>query len=321
MRRAPRARFRRRRFARRLAAGSGWRAKLSSRAELDCAARRPRSSTTATAPFSRRSAMRETPPVTAIGRSRKCRARVARATLALEDRRFYAHPGVDPAPSLRAAWNNLARRGRARRRLDHRHAGRAHAGARRRAGSAQDHGSGDGASRSIAPLRPRRDARALSAPRALWRWQPRHRARGALLFRQAGRRSLLGRDRAARRHSAIAGAHEHRARERPAARRRRGRARARRTGARTGAHRARAGGAGAAQLAAMRPDRAAAPARALHLALRYEGCCAKAAIDAASPHRSAHPRDHRSRRCRREVAQLARRYLAAFAAPARGRSR
>ncbi|MGJ0425759.1 transglycosylase domain-containing protein [Methylocystis sp.] len=38
--------------------------------------------------------------------------RVARATLALEDRRFYAHPGVDIRALLRAAWRNLTTRGR-----------------------------------------------------------------------------------------------------------------------------------------------------------------------------------------------------------------
>ena len=30
-----------------------------------------------------------------------------RATLALEDRRFFEHPGVDPLAILRAAWGNL----------------------------------------------------------------------------------------------------------------------------------------------------------------------------------------------------------------------
>jgi penicillin-binding protein 1C len=39
--------------------------------------------------------------------------RVARATLALEDRRFFSHPGVDPRAVLRAAWKNIARGGRA----------------------------------------------------------------------------------------------------------------------------------------------------------------------------------------------------------------
>jgi penicillin-binding protein 1C len=34
--------------------------------------------------------------------------RVARATLALEDRRFWQHPGVDPASVLRAVWQNLS---------------------------------------------------------------------------------------------------------------------------------------------------------------------------------------------------------------------
>ncbi|WP_367617364.1 transglycosylase domain-containing protein [Plastoroseomonas hellenica] len=34
--------------------------------------------------------------------------RVARAMLALEDRRFRSHPGVDPVALLRAAWQNLA---------------------------------------------------------------------------------------------------------------------------------------------------------------------------------------------------------------------
>ncbi|KAF2990268.1 transglycosylase domain-containing protein [Methylocystis sp. MJC1] len=36
--------------------------------------------------------------------------RVARATLILEDRRFYAHAGVDPRAVARALWNNLAHR-------------------------------------------------------------------------------------------------------------------------------------------------------------------------------------------------------------------
>ncbi|MBL1256907.1 transglycosylase domain-containing protein [Methylocystis sp. Sn-Cys] len=36
--------------------------------------------------------------------------RVARATLILEDRRFYSHPGVDPRAVARALWNNLAHR-------------------------------------------------------------------------------------------------------------------------------------------------------------------------------------------------------------------
>lgn len=38
--------------------------------------------------------------------------RMARATLALEDRRFYDHPGVDLRALLRAAWRNLTTRGR-----------------------------------------------------------------------------------------------------------------------------------------------------------------------------------------------------------------
>lgn len=38
--------------------------------------------------------------------------RVARATLALEDRRFNSHQGVDLRAALRAAWRNLTRRGR-----------------------------------------------------------------------------------------------------------------------------------------------------------------------------------------------------------------
>ncbi|MGD9544515.1 MAG: transglycosylase domain-containing protein [Methylocystis sp.] len=38
--------------------------------------------------------------------------RVARATRALEDRRFYDHPGVDARALLRAAWRNLTSRGR-----------------------------------------------------------------------------------------------------------------------------------------------------------------------------------------------------------------
>jgi penicillin-binding protein 1C len=38
--------------------------------------------------------------------------RFAAATLALEDRRFYSHGGVDLLAIARAAWNNIARRGR-----------------------------------------------------------------------------------------------------------------------------------------------------------------------------------------------------------------
>jgi penicillin-binding protein 1C len=38
--------------------------------------------------------------------------RVALATLALEDRRFFSHPGIDPRAVLRAAWRNLTGRGR-----------------------------------------------------------------------------------------------------------------------------------------------------------------------------------------------------------------
>jgi penicillin-binding protein 1C len=38
--------------------------------------------------------------------------RFAAATLALEDRRFYSHGGVDLLAIARAAWNNMARRGR-----------------------------------------------------------------------------------------------------------------------------------------------------------------------------------------------------------------
>ncbi|HTO79227.1 MAG TPA: biosynthetic peptidoglycan transglycosylase, partial [Methylocystis sp.] len=37
--------------------------------------------------------------------------RLALVTLALEDRRFYEHPGVDPLAVARAAWRNLLRRG------------------------------------------------------------------------------------------------------------------------------------------------------------------------------------------------------------------
>lgn len=38
--------------------------------------------------------------------------RVERATLALEDRRFWSHPGVDPAAVLRAVWQHVLGRGR-----------------------------------------------------------------------------------------------------------------------------------------------------------------------------------------------------------------
>jgi penicillin-binding protein 1C len=42
----------------------------------------------------------------------KMPGRFAAATLALEDRRFYSHGGVDLLAIARAAWNNVARRGR-----------------------------------------------------------------------------------------------------------------------------------------------------------------------------------------------------------------
>ena len=35
-------------------------------------------------------------------------ARVVSATLALEDRRFWSHPGVDPRAVLRAAWQDFS---------------------------------------------------------------------------------------------------------------------------------------------------------------------------------------------------------------------
>jgi penicillin-binding protein 1C len=38
--------------------------------------------------------------------------RVLKATLALEDRRFWSHPGVDPAALVRASWQNLTHRRR-----------------------------------------------------------------------------------------------------------------------------------------------------------------------------------------------------------------
>jgi penicillin-binding protein 1C len=38
--------------------------------------------------------------------------RVARATLALEDRRYWEHPGIDPIAIARAVWQNLRHRGR-----------------------------------------------------------------------------------------------------------------------------------------------------------------------------------------------------------------
>ena len=48
----------------------------------------------------------------AIGRSTIPPERIARATLALEDRRFWSHPGVDPVALLRAVWRRLESRDR-----------------------------------------------------------------------------------------------------------------------------------------------------------------------------------------------------------------
>ena len=151
--------------------------------------------------------------------------------------------------------------------------------------------------------------------------QPWRRPRRALLFRQAGRGSLLGRDGAARRHSAVAGPHEPRARERP----RRARRRAPRARSTNLKRRARSIAAQAAlaqaQLAAMKPLAPPRRPETLHLALRYERLAREGRIEAASPYDPRIHATHRSwrRRGGRAISRGA--ISTAFAAPARGRSR
>ena len=76
--------------------------------------------------------------IMAIGRSHELPDRVTRATLALEDRRFWDHPGVDPAALLRAALATIMRGNRRSGASTHRDAGRAHAAS----GAAQPDGKG-----------------------------------------------------------------------------------------------------------------------------------------------------------------------------------
>ena len=154
--------------------------------------------------------------------------RFAAATLALEDRRFYSHGGVDLLAIARAAWNNIARRGR-----------REGASTIAMQVARMQNPGPRGLERKImeaataVALIARHGHEAVLAQ--YLRLAPygaessRRRPCGALLFRQAGRGSLLGRDGAARRRSAGAGPHESRARERTIARVGAGRARARRT--------------------------------------------------------------------------------------------
>ena len=199
-----------------------------------------------------------------------------------------------------------------RRRLDHRHAGRAHADASGRAASPNKLMQ---AATALAIVARHGHEATLAhylrlAPYGLER--PWRRPRGALLFRQAGRRSLLGAGGAARRHSAIAGADEHHARERPAAR---GGARAlRHRAARRGRRaRRRAGGAGARanSITCARSTPSAVPKRCIWR------CATKRsrARACARPRRDgdpAHPCDDRSWRSNGTSLHLARRYLSNF---------
>ena len=72
---------------------------------------RPRSSTIATGVFLTQIAHGESAGY-GYWPLEKMPERFAAATLALEDRRFYSHGGVDLLAIARAAWNNIARRGR-----------------------------------------------------------------------------------------------------------------------------------------------------------------------------------------------------------------
>ena len=124
--------------------------------------------------------------------------RVAAATIAIEDRRFRAHPGVDPIALARAAWDNLrlGRRSSGASTLAMQVARMQHPGARtvwRKGVEALAALGADGAQR------PRRRARPLPAARALRQPHPRHRLRRPALSRQARRGSELGRGRVSRR--------------------------------------------------------------------------------------------------------------------------
>ena len=108
------------------------------------------------------------------------------ATVQFEDKYFAQHPGVNPVPVMRAAWN-LVRSGRARGRFDHHDATGAaaipspHPHARRKmAADLVRNGT-------RATLLKERDPRSVSQPRAL-RAKHRRRGRGERnLFRQNGR--------------------------------------------------------------------------------------------------------------------------------------
>ena len=124
--------------------------------------------------------------------------RVAAATIAIEDRRFRRHPGVDPIALARAAWANLrpGRRSSGASTLAMQVARMQRPGARTRL--AQGH-RGPRRARPDGAPRPRRRARALPAARALRQPHSRHRLRRPALSGQAGRGSELGRGRVSRR--------------------------------------------------------------------------------------------------------------------------
>ena len=145
-------------------------------------------------------------------------ARVVAATVAIEDRRFWLHPGVDPLAVGRAAWQNLRTAGGspAPRPWPCRWRACSGPGARtlpRKAVEAVTAFSPD------RPLRPRGAARPLPAHRPLRQPDPRHRLRGAPLPRQAGRGPVLGGDRLPLGHPPGPGRHEPLPPLRPAARR------------------------------------------------------------------------------------------------------
>ena len=187
--------------------------------------RRPACSPTAARWAAPRSPLKEMPP------------HLPKAFIAIEDRRFRSHYGIDPLGLVRAVVANVLRRGVSQ------------GGStitqqlaknlfltQERTHDAQAAGGGAGAL-ARAQILQGRDPRALSQPGLFRRRRLRRRGGGAALFRQVGAQRHAGRSRAARRPGQVAVA----ARADPQLRRRRGAraARARRDGRGQAHHRRR----------------------------------------------------------------------------------
>ena len=137
--------------------------------------------------------------------ARNCRAYVPQAFIAIEDRRFHSHFGVDPIGLARALGRQRHAPRRGAGRLDHHPAARQEpvpdAGAHARRARCRRSALALWLERKFTKDR---DPRALSQPRLFRRRRLRHRGRGAALFQQAGAAAHAGRSRDARRPRAVA---------------------------------------------------------------------------------------------------------------------